>query len=76
MDRCVGCWLFVWYWCRDLGAAGSMDDGVNLMNFLGVFLNMIAIVLIGDYGLFDDGAGVHEDSALYDLVWQIREMLG
>ena len=45
------------------------------MNFIGVFLNMIAIVLIGDYGLFNDGAGVHEDSAVYDLVWQIREML-
>lgn len=45
------------------------------MSLIGVFLNMIAIVLIGDYGLFNDGAGVYEDSALYDLVWQIREML-
>ena len=45
------------------------------MNFIGVFLNMIAIVLIGDYGLFADGANVHEDSSVYDLVWQIREML-
>lgn len=46
------------------------------MNLIGVFLNMIAIVLIGDYGLFDDGAGVHEDSSIYDLVWTMREMLG
>ena len=46
------------------------------MNFIGVFLNMIAIVLIGDYGLFDDGVSIHEDSSIYDLVWQIREMLG
>ena len=45
------------------------------MNLIGVFLNMIAIVLVGDYGLFADGVNVHEDSALYDLVWQIREML-
>ena len=45
------------------------------MNFIGVFLNMIAIVLVGDYGLFDDGMSVHEDSSVYDLVWQIREML-
>ena len=29
------------------------------MNFIGVFLNMIAIVLVGDYGLFDDGMSVH-----------------
>ena len=46
------------------------------MNFIGVFLNMIAIILVGDYGLFDDGMSVHEDSSIYDLVWQIREMLG
>ena len=46
------------------------------MNFIGVFLNMIAIVLVGDYGLFADGVDVHEDSGVYDLVWQIREMLG
>lgn len=45
------------------------------MSLIGVFLNMIAIVLIGDYGLFDDGMNVHEDSSVYDLVWQIREML-
>lgn len=46
------------------------------MSLIGVFLNMIAIIVLGDYGLFDDGAGVHEDSSIYDLVWQIREMLG
>ena len=45
------------------------------MNLIGVLLNMIAIVLVGDYGLFDDGMSVHEDSSVYDLVWQIREML-
>lgn len=45
------------------------------MNLIGVLLSMIAIVLVGDYGLFDDGAAVHEDSSIYDLVWQIREML-
>lgn len=46
------------------------------MNLIGVFLNMVAIVLVGDYGLFADGVEVHEDSSIYDLVWQIREMLG
>lgn len=46
------------------------------MSLIGVFLNMIAIVLVGDYGLFNDGAGVHEDSGIYDLAWQMREMLG
>ena len=46
------------------------------MNLIGVLLNMIAIVLVGDYGLFDDGAAVHEDSSIYDLVWIMREMLG
>lgn len=45
------------------------------MNLIGVFLNMIAIVLVGDYGLFDDGAGVHEDSAVYDLAWMIRDAI-
>ena len=46
------------------------------MSLIGVFLNMIAIVLIGDYGLFADGVSVHEDSSIYDLAWQMREMLG
>ena len=46
------------------------------MNLIGVFLNMIAIVLVGDYGLFADGVDVHEDSSIYDLVWTMREMLG
>ena len=45
------------------------------MNLIGVFLNMIAIVLVGDYGLFADGVNVHEDSSVYDLAWMIREML-
>ena len=47
-----------------------------MMNFIGVFLNMIAIVLVGDYGLFADGVNVHEDSAIYDAAWQMRELLG
>lgn len=46
------------------------------MNLIGVFLNMIAIVLVGDYGLFDDGMSVHEDSSIYDMAWQMRELLG
>ena len=46
------------------------------MNFIGVFLNMIAIVLVGDYGLFADGVNVHEDSSIYDMAWQMRELLG
>ena len=45
------------------------------MNFIGVFLNMIAIIVLGDYGLFADGVDVHEDSSIYDLVWTMREML-
>ena len=46
------------------------------MSILGVLLNMIAIIAIGDYGLFPDGVNVHEDSSIYDAAWQIREMLG
>ena len=46
------------------------------MNLLGVLLNMIAIVLVGDYGLFADGVNVHEDSSIYDIAWQMRELLG
>lgn len=45
------------------------------MDFIGVFLNMIAIVLVGDYGLFDDGMSVHEDSAVYDLAWELRNAI-
>ena len=45
------------------------------MNLIGVLLNIMAIIMVGDYGLFADGANVHEDSSVYDLVWQIREML-
>lgn len=45
------------------------------MNLIGVLLNMIAIVLVGDYGLFDDGMSVHEDSSIYDLVWMIRDAI-
>lgn len=45
------------------------------MNLIGVFLNMIAIVLVGDYGLFADGVNVHEDSSIYDMAWIMREML-
>lgn len=46
------------------------------MNLLGVLLNMIAIVLVGDYGLFADGVNVHEDSSIYDIAWELRELLG
>ena len=45
------------------------------MNFIGVFLNMIAIVLVGDYGLFADGVNVHEDSSIYDMAWELREAM-
>ena len=45
------------------------------MNFIGVLLNMIAIVLVGDYGLFADGMNVHEDSSVYDLAWMIRDAI-
>ena len=45
------------------------------MNLIGVLLNMIAIVLVGDYGLFDDGMNVHEDSSVYDLVWELRRAI-
>lgn len=41
------------------------------MNIFGVFLNMIAIVVVGDYGLFNDGVNVHEDSAIYDLAYML-----
>ena len=45
------------------------------MSLIGVFLNMIAIVLVGDYGLFPDGVNVHEDSSVYDLAWELRHAI-
>lgn len=45
------------------------------MNLIGVLLNMIAIVLVGDYGLFADGAAVHEDSPIYDTAWELRHAI-
>ena len=45
------------------------------MYILGVLLNMIAIIAIGDYGLFPDGVNVHEDSSIYDLAWELRHAI-
>ena len=45
------------------------------MNLIGVLLNIIAIVSLGDYGLFDDGVEVHEDSPIYDTAWELREAM-
>lgn len=46
------------------------------MNIIGVLLNIIAIIMLGDYGLFADGVNVHEDSSVYDAAWELRELLG
>lgn len=35
---------------------------------------MVAVVLVGDYGLFADGANVHEDSGIYNLAWMVRDL--
>lgn len=45
------------------------------MDLIGVLLNMIAIVLLGDYGLFPDGVNVHEDSSVYDAAWELRHAI-
>lgn len=45
------------------------------MNLLGVLLNIMAIVLVGDYGLFADGVEVHEDSPIYDTAWELRDAM-
>ena len=45
------------------------------MNILGVLLNIIVIVLVGDYGLFPDGVNVHEDSSVYDAAWELRHAI-
>ena len=45
------------------------------MYILGVLLNMITIITIGDYGLFPDGVNVHEDSSVYDLAWELRHAI-
>lgn len=42
------------------------------MNILGIMLNFIAIILIGDYGLVDDGPAIEEDSAIYNTAYSIR----
>ena len=45
------------------------------MNLIGVLLNIMAIIMVGDYGLFDDGVEVHEDSAIYDTAWDVRDAM-
>lgn len=45
------------------------------MNIIGVLLNIIAIIMLGDYGLFADGVNVHEDSSVYDLAWELRHAI-
>lgn len=45
------------------------------MNITGVLLNIIAIVLLGDYGLFPDGVNIHEDSSVYDAAWELRHAI-
>lgn len=44
------------------------------MNIFGIVFNFVAIVFIGDYGLFDDGAMVHEDSAIYDAAYMVMSL--
>ena len=45
------------------------------MNLIGVLLNIMAIIMVGDYGLFADGVNVHEDSSVYDLAWELRDAI-
>ena len=45
------------------------------MNIIGVLLNIIAIIMLGDYGLFADGVNVHEDSSVYDAAWELRHAI-
>lgn len=45
------------------------------MDILGIIFNMIAIVVLGDYGLFGDGVAVHEDSAIYFAAWELRDAI-
>ena len=45
------------------------------MNIICVLLNIIAIIMLGDYGLFADGVNVHEDSSVYDLAWELRHAI-
>lgn len=45
------------------------------MNLIGVLLNIMAIIMVGDYGLFADGANVHEDSSIYDMAWELRDAI-
>lgn len=42
------------------------------MNIVGIMLNFMAIILIGDYGLVDDGPAIEEDSAIYNTAYSIR----
>lgn len=44
------------------------------MNILGIVFNFVAIVFLGDYGLFADGADVHEDSSVYDVAYMLMHM--
>lgn len=45
------------------------------MNVIGIILNFIAIILIGDYSLADDGPAIEEDSAIYNPAYSIRAQL-
>lgn len=42
------------------------------MSILGIILNFMAIILIGDYGLADDGPAIEEDSAIYNTAYSLR----
>lgn len=45
------------------------------MDILGIMLNFMAIILIGDYGLADDGPTIEEDSAVYEVAYSLRAQL-
>lgn len=45
------------------------------MNIIGIILNFMAILLIGDYGLADDGPAIEEDSAIYNTAYSLRTRL-
>lgn len=45
------------------------------MNTIGIIINFIAIILIGNYGLADDGPAIEEDSTIYDAAYSLRAQL-
>lgn len=49
-----------------------------MYNLTGIAYQLFSIIVLGDYNpaLVSDGSAVHEDSAVYDIAYQLAYQLG